>query len=183
MRHARTNLTRDLCFVALSIAFAIGVEYFNVLDALLRTWGEYAVTLSIIAGFFFTSLFTIAPAGVMLAELSQAAPLVPVAVFGAAGAVMGDLVLFLFVRDAMSEDIAHMIKRSWKRRLMRIAHHPLLQWVVPLTGAIIIASPLPDELGLAMMGLSKTRVAILIPVSFAMNFLGILIVGLSARVL
>lgn len=174
------HLTRDLCIVAASVAFAVGIEYFNVLDVLLRSWGEYAVTLSIIAGFFFTSLFTIAPAGVMLAELSQVAPLLAVAVFGAAGAVMGDLVLFLFVRDALSEDIAHMIKRSWKRRLLRITHRPYLQWLVPLAGALLIASPLPDELGLAMMGLSKTRLAILIPVSFAMNFLGIMLVGISA---
>jgi hypothetical protein len=40
-------------------------------------------------------------------------------------------------------------------------------------GAFIIASPLPDELGLTLMGMSKVRLAVLVPVSFVMNAVGI----------
>ena len=51
---------------------------------------------------------------------------------------------------------------------------------MPLTGAIIIASPLPDELGLAMMGLSRVPIAAFIPISYTMNFLGILLIEFIA---
>jgi hypothetical protein len=48
-----------------------------------------------------------------------------------------------------------------------------MKWISPILGALIIASPLPDEFGLALLGLSRTRISILIPVSFIMNFLGV----------
>jgi hypothetical protein len=40
-------------------------------------------------------------------------------------------------------------------------------------GALIIASPLPDEFGLALMGISRMRALVLMPISFVMNALGI----------
>ena len=52
-----------------------------------------------------------------------------------------------------------------------------------MLGAAIIASPLPDEIGLSLMGMSKTRVAVLIPVSFAMNALGICLLAQFASLL
>jgi len=47
----------------------------------------------------------------------------------------------------------------------------------------VVASPIPDELGLAMMGLSKMRTSLFVPVSLVMNSAGILLVGLVARAL
>ncbi|HEY4478659.1 MAG TPA: hypothetical protein VI775_02350, partial [Candidatus Paceibacterota bacterium] len=54
-------------------------------------------------------------------------------------------------------------------------HFGFLKWLSPLIGAFIIASPLPDELGVALLGMSKIRIAVLIPLSFTMNILGIYI--------
>ncbi|OGG78335.1 hypothetical protein A3A36_01445 [Candidatus Kaiserbacteria bacterium RIFCSPLOWO2_01_FULL_52_12b] len=57
----------------------------------------------------------------------------------------------------------------------------LFKWLIPFVGALIIASPLPDEAGLAMMGLSKMKTSVFIPISFALNFLGILAIGIFAK--
>src|SRR3989304_3240061 len=49
------------------------------------------------------------------------------------------------------------------------------RWLIAFLGALVIASPLPDELGLMMMGFSKMRTLFFIPISFLLNSLGILI--------
>jgi len=46
-----------------------------------------------------------------------------------------------------------------------------------------VISPLPDELGLAMMGLSKMKTSLFIPISFILNSLGILAIGLITKLL
>ena len=136
-----------------------------------------------IVGFFFTSLLTIAPAGVAFAEMAQSVPTIQLAAWGAAGAVLGDLILFYFVRDALSDDLMPLLRGPWLRKLKALFKSPMLAWAVPVAGALIIASPLPDEVGIAMLGLSKTDLRFLIPISYAMNFLGILLVGWSVQAL
>ena len=52
---------------------------------------------------------------------------------------------------------------------------------MPLVGAFIVASPLPDEVGLVMMGLSKVRTAWFVPTVFVLDFLGILALSLAVK--
>jgi hypothetical protein len=87
--------------------------------------------------------------------------------------MIGDLILFLFIRDRFADDLAASFKPSLARHILSSFHLGFLKWLAPVVGALIIASPLPDELGLGLMGISKTKIAILLPVSFVMNFLGI----------
>lgn len=170
-------IVRDLYIIAGSIALAIYLARADVIGHMLSI--GFAPFEAFVAGFFFTSLLTIAPAGVALAEMAQIAPVSQVAFWGAAGAVAGDLVLFLFVRDAISEDIAALLRGRWTKKLTALAQTPLLSWAVPVMGALVIALPLPDEIGIAMLGLSKTDLRFLVPVSYAMNYLGIFLVGLA----
>ncbi len=132
-----------------------------------------AIPGSFIAGIFFTSLFTLAPASIILAGMAHISSPLLVASVGAAGSVIGDLFLFYFVRNSMDDDTSFLLTKSVRHRLRALLKHPLLHWVLPITGAIIIASPLPDELGLALMGFSRMRLSVFIPISYAMNFIGI----------
>jgi hypothetical protein len=127
-----------------------------------------------VSGIFFTSAFTIAPASVALSHLaSTSASIGIVAFWGALGAMCGDLMLFFFIRDRFADDLIASVKPSFAKHVLHSFHLGFLKWLSPLIGAAIIASPLPDELGLTLMGLSKTRVAVLLPVSFVMNMIGI----------
>ncbi|MDP3800322.1 MAG: hypothetical protein Q8Q90_02755, partial [bacterium] len=65
--------------------------------------------------------------------------------------------------------------------IIKFFRKSFLRWFTPFLGALIIASPFPDELGLVLMGLSKTNTKVFIPVSFGLNFIGILIMGLLLR--
>lgn len=131
---------------------------------------------------FFTSIFTTTPAIVTLGAIAQSSQSVlPVAIFGGLGALCGDLIIFRFMRDRLGEDITRLIKNSGNGRLRSIVRLKFFRWLTFFLGALVIASPLPDELGLAMMGFSKIKTSLFIPVSFVFNFLGILVIGLIAK--
>ena len=48
--------------------------------------------------------------------------------------------------------------------------------MLPVIGAIIIASPLPDELGVSLMGMSQMKASRFILLSYILNSIGIFLV-------
>ena len=169
---ARHELAKDLIFILIGAIVAVTMVQTGLLDTLLDLVGRSGAS-AFLAGIFFTSAFTIAPASIALARIAAAAPLQAVALWGALGAMCGDLIIFFFIRDRFADDLVHSLKPSIARHILNSFHLGFLKWLSPILGALIIASPLPDEFGLTLLGLSKTRVAILMPISFIMNWLGI----------
>jgi uncharacterized membrane protein YdjX (TVP38/TMEM64 family) len=174
------NLWRDVVIVVFGIVITLLLVRMGALQELLTIKQEYAYIGSFIAGIFFTSVFTIAPASIVLAAMTHVEAPLTVALWAALGAMLGDLVLFLFIRDVFAEDMESVVQvRKWKKILAR-PHLGFLRWLLPLIGALIIASPLPDELGIALLGFSKTRTYLLMPIAFAMNFIGVLVLAFAA---
>lgn len=180
---ARRNFREDIVAICTGIVLAWVLITSGMFAELLASTDAGKLFESFFVGLFFTSAFTLAPASVFLAELSQTISPWTVATFGALGAMCGDLVLFLFIRDRLADDIKGMFPKIAVRRFLNSFHLGFWKWLAPLLGALIIASPLPDEFGISLLGLSRTRVAIFLPLSFAMNFLGILAVAAVASVL
>jgi uncharacterized membrane protein YdjX (TVP38/TMEM64 family) len=170
----RITRARNLFLIIVSIYTAIELYRTGAIETWVLSSLPHVVPGSFLAGMGFTSLFTLAPASVVLIEISHVYSPFVVALIGAAGAVLGDLFLFMFVRNSFSEGAMMLLNAPLRQRLRVLRHHPLLHWILPLTGALIIASPLPDELGLALMGFSKMDTRIFVPISYTMNFLGIL---------
>lgn len=177
------NLWRDFVIIVLGILITLMVVRMGALQELFTFSQEVAFIGSFIAGIFFTSIFTIAPAAIALAEMASVADPWSVALWGALGAMLGDMLLFLFIRDVFTEDAESIVQaRKWKHWIAQ-SHHGFLRWLVPIVGAIIIASPLPDELGLALLGVSRTNTFVVLPIAFAMNFIGILALAYAASTL
>ena len=174
---------RDLGIIILSIVIAVILVKTGALKSLLTSTQELKFIGSFVAGIFFVSIFTTAPATVVLAETAQSNSIFLVAFLGGVGALVGDLIIFRFIKDRLSEDFLYLIKKSKSERLISIFQLKLFRWLIPFIGALIVASPLPDELGLTMMGLSKMKTSLFLPLSFLLNFLGIMAVGLIAKAL
>lgn len=177
------KLWRDFAILSFSIIIAILLVKTGILKDVLgatRVWGLLG---SFVAGIFFTSIFTTVPATVALAEMAQLNPLWQVAVVGAIGSLLGDWIIFSFIKDSITQDFAYLMEQhSWRR--WRPVFHPKFlkwKWLATVVGALIIASPLPDELGLAILGVTKTKTVTFIGISLCLNFLGILIIGLITR--
>jgi hypothetical protein len=181
VRHPKHKVLRDLLVVAASFFAALFLVRIGAFNILLGTNGQGSIIGSIIAGALFTSTFTIAPASVVLADLSHTMSPYIVALWGAFGSMFGDLILFNFIKHNLSKDAEDLLNHSSYKRFISVFHLRFFRWLMPLVGALVIASPLPDEIGLAMMGFSKMRAAVLLPISFVMSFFGILSICLVAR--
>lgn len=183
IQNDKNNIMRDLGIIVLSIVIAIILAKTGALTGILTSTQQWEILGSLLAGMFFVSIFTAAPAGVVLFEIAAANSIWEVALFGGIGALIGDLIIFRFIKDSLSEDIYWLIRKTKQDRLFSIFKLRLVRWIIPFLGALVVASPLPDEVGLTMMGLSrmKTSIFIFIPVSFLLNFVGILIIGLFAK--
>lgn len=177
MKHA----LRDLLFIFCSIFLAIVLAKLDFVEGVLAFSENIRIAGTFIAGLFFTSLFTTAPATVVLGEISRQEPIFRVAFLGALGALGGDGLIFYFFRNHVANDLEMLIKRTKRNPWRSALKNKTVGWASTLVGALIIASPLPDELGIAMMGLSRINFKVFIPVSFSFNFLGIVFIGWASR--
>ena len=181
MDGTKNNIMRDLGVIVLSIVIAVILAKTGALASILTSTQEWRLLGSLVAGIFFVSIFTAAPASVVLFEIAAANSVWEVALFGGIGALIGDLLIFRFIKDSLSEDMRWLIRKTKQERIVSVFKLKLFRWLIPFIGALIVASPLPDEIGLAMMGLSKMKTSVFVPISFALNFLGILVMGLIAK--
>lgn len=181
-KNPKIFLQQDLGIVVTSILIAIILVKTKVLTNILISSSELKLFGSFVAGMFFTSVFTTAPAIVTLGEIANSSSIFITALFGASGALIGDLIIFQFIRDRLGEHLLELLKHgsSWKRlkHLFRLRY---FRWFTFLVGGIIIASPLPDELGIGLLGFSKMKNSRFIPLSFIFNFIGILVIGIIAQ--
>lgn len=175
------NLERDLALIGFSIVLTIALVRFGVLESILSTTKGLSIVSSFIAGLFWTSVFTISPASIVIAHLSHDVGAVTLAAWGALGAMLGDLVIFAFIKDIFSEDVRGAIKASRFKKILSRTHFSFLRWFGPLVGALVIISPLPDEIGLSLMGVSKMKTRYLIPLAFVLNFIGIYLIAIFSR--
>jgi hypothetical protein len=181
-KRAKNNLLHDAIFIAISIFVAVILERTGAFETILRQTQSFWFLDSFIAGMFFTSIFTTAPAIVALGEIAQhSQSVIPIMLFGGVGALCGDIIIFRFVRDRVGKDIMALMATSGRVRVRHIFHLKLFRWITFFFGAVVIASPLPDELGLAMMGLSKANTSLFVPTSLIANSLGILAISLLAK--
>lgn len=181
-RGLRNYLLQDTVVIIASLGAAWYLVETGVLYQFLASVQGLEFVGSFIAGLFFTSVFTTAPAIVALGEIARFNELLPVALLGALGAVLGDIVIFRFVRDRFSAHVLELLRhRGTGRRVGALFRLKLFRWLSFFVGGLIIASPLPDELGIGLLGFSRTKLAWFIPLSFAFNFIGIFLIGLVAR--
>lgn len=133
-----------------------------------------------ITGFFFVISFTVLPASAVLFTFADTLNPYLLALIGGLGAMTGDYVIYRFFRvetDGVSEKITnnhHHIKKLLKLRSIR--------WLAILVGAFIIVSPFPDELGIALLGITKLELKSFLLISFALNTVGIFILVSLGRI-
>ncbi len=174
------KLWRDLGLIVSSIFLAWFLSTNGALAYLRSLASPVPFLDSFVSGMFFTSLFTTPLSFVFFADIAKTTNILYMALWGACGAVVGDTFLFFFIKDTLEEDVKYILRAPKYKRLFSIFKRGVFRYLTPCLGALVIASPLPDELGIAMMGFSDMETAFLVPVSFIMNFIGILLIGILA---
>lgn len=153
---------RQFAIIFLSLGAAVLLSRFGFFDLILGWSKEARLVGAFIAGIFYTSAFTTGPAAVALGEIAGHNSVLFTALIGAAGATIGDALVFFLFEKKVAKEIR--IPKRWR-------------WPVAALGFLVVALPLPDEIGLALMGISKLRTGQFTLLSYAANFAGILILG------
>jgi hypothetical protein len=183
MRNSKQNkrLKKDLIIILISMVVGIFFLKTGIIKDLLYQSVQLEYLGIFLAGIFFTSAFTTIPATIVLGEMALVVNLPMVALLGGLGALLGDFIIFSFVKDHIAKDLESLFKLRKTSRWKHIFKSHIFKIFLPLIAGIIIASPLPDELGLALLGISKTKNWYFILISFVCNSAGILAIGLIAR--
>ena len=85
-----------------------------------------------------------------------------------------DLLIFAFVRRTTSQPFFAKLRARFFGR-------PAFSWTFAALGALVIASPLPDELGSSLFAISNMPQKYFLPLSFFLNGFGIFLIAALVR--
>lgn len=176
---------KNLTLVFFGIVFALILSRIEAFHAFLLHLGNFGYIGAFIAGILFVNIFTVSTGALILLILAEQLSAIEIGLIAGLGAVVGDLIIFHLVKDDLSGELELIYdKIDNKHHFIKLLHSKYFHWTLPVIGAIIIASPFPDELGVTLMGISKMKTYKFVLVSFLLNSLGIfLIVSASLIVL
>lgn len=170
MRHYKYTLL--LLAMLLALFYVID---FPAVQMAITTIGTLGYAGAVLTGCFFVSSFTVVPATILLFQLATTLHPAGVALAAGIGAVIGDYLIFRFLRDRVFEELQPLFAKCGGDALMLCLRRPYLTWLLPVIGAIIIASPFPDEIGIGLLGLSSLKSWQFVILSFVLNSLGIFV--------
>ncbi len=172
---------KNTFFLIVSLFVLFYVTGTNIGQQAMSSIAKLGYIGSFVAGIFFVSTFTVAPASVVLFKLTQIYNPLLIALSAGLGAVIGDYVIFRFLKDNVFKEIKPIFMKLGGSNLSRLMSTPYFAWLAPALGALIIASPFPDEIGVGLMGISKLKNWQFLIISFLLNSLGILIIITIAK--
>jgi hypothetical protein len=164
--------TVGLSYLAAFLVFAfLGPDFFSNIITPLGIFGIF------IAGMLYTYSFTTSIGALLLIPFALHYPPGFVAVVGGVGSLFGDLTIFSIIKNDLRKEVQQLAKCHFMRRL-GATHLFRNRWFRDILGALVIASPIPDEIGIAIMSSAKIDTASFALLSFIADMVGIfLLVG------
>ncbi|MBI2309627.1 hypothetical protein HYU89_01895 [Candidatus Collierbacteria bacterium] len=168
---------KNLILTFISILLAVSISKIESIHQFLAGLGNFGYVSAFIAGGLFVSTFTVAPGAIILFFLAETFTPWEIGLFAGLGAVVGDLTIFKFVKTGLAGEITDIYNHvDTRHHLKKLFHSRYFSWTLPVVGALIIASPLPDELGVTLMGISRLNSLQFLIISFFLNSIGIFLI-------
>jgi hypothetical protein len=171
---------KNIAIVASGFLLAVVLVFTGAIHTItdfFLTHGVLAYVGAIFAGFLFSSTFTASIGGALLYSLGRHLHFLEIAALGALGSVVCDLIILKFVRSDIADELEDFLTEYFRLEYFkRMIKTRYFKWTLPVLGAALIVSPLPDELGVSLMGLTAMTQRKFIVISYILNFVGILMV-------
>lgn len=188
---------RNLLFLLLSFVFAYYMLKNPQIISFVENLGNFGYPASFVLGILFTYAFTVVPATIAIFSLGEVLNPFIIATIGAIGSVISNYIIFRLVRDRLIKEINTLSKEVktltkpvsdlffWEELRIRIwrviSRSKVWQILVPVFAGFILASPIPDEIGVAIFGAVKFNPEKFMIVSYLLHFVGILVIAYSTR--
>jgi membrane protein YqaA with SNARE-associated domain len=134
-----------------------------------------------IAGLLSVSFFTAVPAIVLLVDLANELDPVALAIVAGAGSMIGDWLLLQFFEEKVIHELKPLFHRLHLRRVVEFLRKKYTSWILLGIGSLVRATPIPDEIGLALLGISHFPKKYLLVICFILNTLGMLVLVMTAK--
>ena len=166
-------------FLLLFLTFIIA--YLLFYERTYQPFHDFVISLGyggiFIAGALFAYGFTAAPATAIFLILAKEQNILLAGFIGGFGALIGDLIIFNFIRYSFADEIKRLSKEKAVLYINHKTPNIFKKYLLPVVAGFIIASPLPDEIGVSLMAASgNISMKIFSIVSYMLNTAGILII-------
>lgn len=157
MKWFRNYRYKGLTLVFISILLTIFLSKYNFLNEFLFNLRNTPFLGSFLAGILYVSASTAALGILMFSDLAKTLSPIEIAIVAGLGGAVADFVLFRFFKGDLISEITPIYNKLGGRHITRLMYHKYFRWSLPIVGAIIIASPFPDELGISLIGVTKIK--------------------------
>ena len=179
VKFARIYMSKYPKFLLLFITFIIAYILFSGKDY--GPFHDFLIGLgyagTFVAGILFAYGFTAAPATAVFLILAQHQNIYFASAIGGLGALIGDLFIFSFIRQSFADEIGKFSREKIVHCFNNKLPGIIKKYTLPVMAGFIIASPLPDEIGVTMLAASKViSTKIFLVMSYLLNTAGILVI-------
>lgn len=173
MKWLRSYKYKGLTLMFGSIILTIFLSKYDFLNEFLFRTRHIPFAGSFIAGILYVSTSTAALGILILTDLSKELSSIEIALLAGLGSAVADFAIFRFFKSDLLSEITPIYNKLGGRHITKLMHHKSFRWSLPIIGAIIIASPFPDEIGIGLMGLTKIKNYQFILLCFALDVAGV----------
>ena len=170
---------KNLIALLVSAAVSLSLIQNPAVIAFFEQLGTYGYVGGFVVGLFYTYAISTPFAAASIYIMGKSADPFLLAIVASFGALISDYIIFRFVRDRLMAEInlaAEKLKipSGFFRKLFS---NKLFLKFAPVLAGMIIASPLPDELAIALFAAVKYDPKYFAIFSYGSNFIGIFIIA------
>ena len=193
---------RNSIYLAAGLVVAyliISTDRFDAVVVELRSMQYFGILLS---GLFYAFSLTTAPATAIFYKLGSSFSPVLIAGIGAFGTTVGDYLIFRFVKNKLMGELRMLtdevgskiffrnsifyrifpfsnllLSKSFRISMFKIGKSKAWRTATIVLAGAVIMLPIPDEIGVAMMGAVNFKTKYFLLMSYCLNFAGILMIA------
>ncbi len=173
--HHKIHRFKNLALTVLSLVIVFILSRNPVFNGFITSVGTLRFIGAFIGGALFVCTFTVSLGAIILFELAKHTSPLEIGFFAALGAVFTNFIVFHYVKNNLVEEIEELYEDLSGHHIRVMVHSKFFGWFLPVLGALIMASPIPDEIGVSLMGISKMSPIKFVILSFILNGIGITI--------
>lgn len=178
---------KNLVLLLLGILVAFFISRNQDLKNFLLRIGDLDYLGAFLTGILFSSTFTFPIGALVLLDLAKDIPIFPLVVLLCLGAVSVDFLIFKLIKNSAAEEISpiyeELEKLGKKNHLRKLFHTKYFGWTLPVFGTFIMMLPIPDELGISILGISNIKPARFLLISLCCHAIGMFLIVTAARII
>lgn len=184
LKHQNTVL------LLISFVFTYYLIKTGLVDVVVEFLGNFGYISAFVLGFLFSFGFTTTPASATLFFLAKHINPVGMALVGAVGAALSNLVIYMFVKHQLLDEIRYILGEELRLEFSKfeitltqtLMRSRGMRIFVPALAGILTALPVPTELIAAVLwNIVRYKPQIVLIYSFIFSFIGILALGLFGK--